>query len=69
MNYLDWLMDVLEPDQLVAKNLDQIIAYIRKDRGRAESGIKAKKTDYNPRQDPVMKKLLKPRAKLGVRPL
>jgi len=69
MNYLDWLMNVLKPDELTPQNLDQIVAYVRRDRDRAESGIKAKKADYSPKLDKLMKKILKPKPRLGVRPL
>jgi hypothetical protein len=57
MNYLDWLMKVLSPKEQTAQTLEQIIDYIRQDRLRAESGVKAKKSDYSPKVDKLMLKI------------
>ena len=41
-NYLDWLMH-LDPLELSAQNIDQIIAYNRKALANYEAGVKPKK--------------------------
>lgn len=43
-NYLDWLME-LDPLELSAQNIDDIIAYQRKARANHEAGVKPKKSD------------------------
>ena len=43
-NYLDWLME-LDPLDLSAQNIDDIIAYQRKARANHEAGVKPKKSD------------------------
>lgn len=43
MNYLDWLMMVLKPDEMTAKNRDEIVAQMRKLRVASDAGIKPKK--------------------------
>ena len=73
MNYLDWLFMVLTPDERTPQNIDQIIAYIRKARDSAASGVKAKKADPTPRVDLVAKAiqmgLLKAKPTLKRRPI
>lgn len=46
-NYLDWLMS-LDPLELSAQNIDDIIIIQRRARLMAESGIKPKKGSINP---------------------
>ena len=69
MNYLDWLFNVLAPDERTPTNIDQIIAFMRKARDSKESGVKPKKADYEPKID--VAKLMRIKAKPGikVRPL
>lgn len=46
-NYLDWLM-TLDPLELSAQNIDDIIIVQRRARLMAESGVKPKKGPVNP---------------------
>lgn len=69
MNYLDWLMNVLAPDEHNAKTLDQIVEYLRKARASADSGAKAKKSDASPKIDLVKLGLIKKKPKIGLLPL
>lgn len=41
-NYLDWLM-TMDPLELSAQNIDDIIAYQRKARGLADAGVRPKR--------------------------
>jgi hypothetical protein len=43
-NYLDWLMS-LDPLELSAQNIDQVIAYHRRNRSLVDSGQKPKKNE------------------------
>ncbi len=43
MNYIDWLINVLPPDELTPGNLDEIILITRKARVGYETGAKVKK--------------------------
>lgn len=43
-NEIDLLMD-LDPTEMSAKNIDDIIEYMRKQRGNFEKGIKPKKAE------------------------
>jgi hypothetical protein len=67
MNYLDWLMNVLPPDELTARNLEEIVADIRHRRESADSGVKPKKHESSARVDRLMAKLSKPKPKFGMR--
>lgn len=43
-NYLDWLMS-LDPLELSAQNIDQVIAYHRRNRAMVDAGVKPKKNE------------------------
>jgi hypothetical protein len=43
-NYLDWLMS-LDPLELSAQNIDQVIAYHRRNRSLVDAGQKPKKNE------------------------
>lgn len=45
MNYLDWLMNVLSADELTAKNVEEIVDYLRGDRASYEATGKVKKSN------------------------
>ena len=49
MNYLDWLMKVLKPDEMTPQNIDEIIEQMRRHRIASESGVKVKKGDPAPK--------------------
>ena len=53
MNYLDWLMNVLPPDEASPQNIDQIIAFQRKARMSYDSGVKPKRGDAGPKIDVI----------------
>lgn len=69
MNYLDWLMNVLQPDEHNGQTLDQIVKYLRQARASAESGVKVKKSDTSPKIDLVKLGLIKKKPKIGMLPL
>ena len=69
MNYLDWLMNVLSPDELTPQNLDQIIAGIRRMRAMVDSGVTPKKHQSALRVNKLLGKILKPKRKVGLLPL
>ena len=69
MNYLDWLFYVLAPDERTPTNLDQIIAYMRKDRDSRESGVKPKKFNYEPKINVAKLMHIKAKPGIKVRPL
>jgi hypothetical protein len=43
-NYLDWLMS-MDPLELSAQNIDQVIAYHRRNRSLVDAGVKPKKNE------------------------
>lgn len=43
-NYLDWLMS-LDPLQLSARNIDEVISYHRRNRSLVDAGVKPKKNE------------------------
>jgi hypothetical protein len=43
-NYLDWLMS-MDPLELSAQNIDQVIAYHRRNRQLVDAGVKPKKNE------------------------
>jgi hypothetical protein len=43
-NYLDWLMS-LDPLELSAQNIDQVIAFHRRNRAMVDAGVKPKKNE------------------------
>lgn len=69
MNYLDWLMNVLPPDEHNAQTLDQVVKYLRQSRASFESGAKVKKHDTSPKIDLVKLGLIKKKPKIGMLPL
>jgi hypothetical protein len=69
MNYLDWLFNVLAPDEITIQNLEDIVMFQRKARMSAESGVKPKKADRSPKIDVVTLGLVKSKPKLIRRPV
>lgn len=69
MDYLDWLMNVLKPDELTPKNVDEIIVYQQKACIAYESGAKIKKSDVTIANSDLIKRFTKPKPKLFMRPL
>ena len=69
MNYLDWFMNVLAPDEHNGKTLDQIVKYLRQARASSESGVKVKKADSSPKIDLVKLGLVKKKKQIGMLPL
>lgn len=69
MNYLDWLMNVLKPDELTPENIDEIIDFQRKACAAYESGAKVKKADVTIANSELVKRFAKPKPKLFMRPL
>ena len=65
-NYEDWIMNVVPPDELTARNIDQIIAIQRKLRAAIEGGVKMKKHEA-PKLDLVKIGLKRPEPKLRIR--
>ena len=55
-NYEDWIMNVLAPDELSARNIDQIIEIQRRLRANLEAGVKTKR-NVAPKLE--LKKLIK----------
>lgn len=43
-NYLDWLMS-LDPLELSARNIDDVISYHRRNRSLVDAGVKPKKNE------------------------
>jgi hypothetical protein len=43
-NYLDWLMS-LDPLELSARNIDEVIQYHRRNRALVDAGVKPKKNE------------------------
>ncbi len=43
-NYLDWLMS-MDPLELSARNIDEVIAYHRRNRQLVDAGVKPKKNE------------------------
>lgn len=69
MNYLDWLMNVLKPDELTPKNVDEIIAFQQKACVAYESGAKVKKGDVTIANSDLIKRFTKPKPRLALRGL
>ena len=65
-NYEDWIMNVVPPDELSAKNIDQIIQIQRRLRASIESGAKMKKHE-TPKLDLGKLGLAPPVKKLVIR--